>query len=415
MTAEPEHQRSEPADQAQGLASPDVVRVLVSRLLWVLATQIANVAVAWLVYEETRSPLALGLVGLAAFAPRFLLTLASGIAADRYDRRLVMAASLGTSGAASLGLAAIATGESVSLVALYVLFIVTGVARGFAGPASQAMLASLVPRHQLGRAVGLSSSTSRLAAIAGPAVGGLLFTAGRPVPLACAALSFLVAAVLNLAVRQRPERLAKGPIALSDALAGLGFIWRRPVVLGAVSLDLFAVLLGGATALLPIVADELLHVGPVGLGFLRSMPAAGAMVMGLMLAHTSITHRVGVKLLVATAIFGLSTIGLGLSTSFYLSLALLWIMGAADMVGVVVRQTLVQADTPEQMRGRVAAVNALFIGASNELGEFESGVTAALFGLVPAILIGGVGTIAVSVLWVWLFPALARRDRLVEP
>jgi MFS family permease len=295
-----------------------------------------------------------------------------------------------------------------------VLFLSSGTARGFASPTPQALVANLVPRDQLSRVVSLASSVSQTAAIGGPAIGGLLYLAGAWAPFTCAMLFFLAAAELTLMIRYRAEARSKAPVTLTDVFAGLAYIWRRPVILGAISLDMFAMLLGGATALLPIVASEILHVGPLGLGVLRSTPAVGAMMLGLLLSFAPIRHRAGTKLFLATAAFGFATIGFGLSENLFLSLAFLWLIGASDVISVVIRQTLVQADTPDQMRGRVAAVNSLFIGASNELGEFESGATTAIFGLVPAILIGGIGTIMVSVLWAVMFPALRRRDMLME-
>jgi MFS family permease len=276
------------------------------------------------------------------------------------------------------------------------------------------MVANIVPREQLSRVVGMASSTGQLATILGPALGGLLFVGGPWVPFAVSAVFFFAASMLNLVVRRHGDGVSKPPVMLADAFAGLIFIWQRPVILGAISLDMFCVFLGGATALLPIIAADILHVGPLGLGILRSMPAAGAMMLGLLLACRPMERRVGHKLFLATTVFGLATIGLGLSTEMYFSMTCLWLIGASDVFSVVIRQTLVQGDTPDQMRGRVAAVNTLFIGASNELGEFESGVTAAVFGLVPAILIGGMGTICVSLLWAIMFPQLRRRDRLVE-
>ena len=409
--------RDDPSDQPGHalLADRDVVFYLASRGLWVAATQMCNVAVAWTVYDVTRSAWALGLVGLAAFAPKLLLTLVAGIVADRYDRRLVMAACLAVEGATSLGLMSIVLAPTVNVGLIYALFIVLGAARGFVGPAAQAMVANLVPRAEFSRVVGLSSSTGQVAAIGGPALGGLLYTLGAWVPFAAAAGFFLVATVLNLMMRPRPPAGGRGPVRIGDAFAGLAFIWQRPVILGAISLDLFSVLLGGATALLPIIASELLHAGPAALGVLRAMPALGAAMVGLVLARVPIQRRVGRKLFTATIVFGLATMGLGLSTDLYLTLALLWLVGASDVFSVVIRQTMVQSDTPDHMRGRVAAVNSLFIGASNELGEFESGVTAALFGLVPAILLGGFGTVVVAVSWAILFPDLRRRDALIEP
>lgn len=244
-------------------------------------------------------------------------------------------------------------------------------------------------------------------------MGGFLFIGGPWLPFAVASVLFFVGALLTLMVKARADGASKSPASLADAFAGLVFIWQRPVILGAISLDMFCVLLGGATALLPIIAADILHIGPVGLGILRAMPALGAVMVGTFLAYRPMERRVGHLLFLATTAFGLATIGLGLSTSLSLSLAFLWLIGASDVVSVVIRQTMVQSDTPDEMRGRVAAVNSLFIGASNELGDFESGATAALFGTIPAILIGGAGTIGISVLWAIMFPQLRQRDRLV--
>lgn len=406
---------AEPPPRLPLLSNPDVVFYLANRFLWVAATQICNVAVGWLIYDATRSAWALGLVGLAAFAPKLILTLVSGMVADRYDRRIIMAICLATNGVAALGLLYTVLSPTLHVGAIYALFILLGIARGFVGPAAQAMVANLVPRDQFSRMVSMSSSLGQVAAIAGPALGGFLYVAGAWVPFACAALFFFVAAGLNLLIRRAAQGGSKEPVRLSDAFAGLAFIWQRPVILGAISLDLFSVLLGGATALLPIIASDLLQTGPMGLGIMRAMPAAGAMMVGLVLSYIPLQRHVGRKLFTATTVFGLATLGLGLSGNFYLTLGLLWLIGASDVFSVVIRQTLVQSDTPDHMRGRVAAVNSLFIGASNELGEFESGATAALFGLVPAILIGGIGTVVVSLVWAVMFPQLRQRDQLVEP
>lgn len=411
----PENATDRVSPRASLLSNPDVPLFLVSRFLWVSANQIGNVAVGWFIYDVTRSPLALGLVGLAAFAPKLLLMLVSGLIADHQDRRMIMAVCLAVNGVTSLGLLYVVLLPDAFVTPIYVLFIVSGTTKGFAGPAAQAMIANLVPREQLSRAVGLSSSTGQFSAIVGPALGGLLYTAGPWVPFACASLFFFLASGLNLAIRRPAKGPPRDPVKLSDAFAGLHFIRKRPIILGAISLDLFSVLLGGATALLPMIASELLHAGPLGLGILRSMPAVGAMTLGIFLALNPIERYAGVKLFMATTIFGLATVGLGLSANLYLSLALLWLIGASDIFSVVIRQTLVQSDSPDAMRGRVAAVNSLFVGASNELGEFESGMTAAVVGLIPAILIGGIGTIVVSVSWALMFPQLRRRDQLVEP
>ncbi len=397
------------------LLQKDILLYLVSRFMWVSAVQILNVAVGWLVYDVTRSALALGMVGLAAFLPKLALAFLSGIVADRFERRLVCAVSFFVMGLVTIGLLVVASRDHVSIASVYVLFIVFGTARGFATPSAQAMIANLTPREAFSRVMGISSSTGQMATIVGPALGGLLYVVGVWAPFAVSAAFFLSASVLNLLISKRPQGNAKGPVRLSDAFAGLHFIRRKPVILGAISLDLFTVLLGGATALLPMVANEILYLGPMGLGALRSMPALGALMLGLALAYWPIERQAGRKLFLATTIFGLATIVLGLSENLYLSLVALWVLGASDVFSVVIRQTLVQSDTPDEMRGRVAAVNSLFVGASNELGEFESGVTAAAFGLVPAILIGGVGTVSVSAIWALAFPPLRKRDRLIEP
>ena len=393
----------------------DVRFYLVSRFLWVSATQICNVAVGWTVYDVTRSAWALGLVGLAAFLPRLLLTLVAGMIADRYDRRRIIAICLIVDAVITVLLMLVVLQAEVHVGAIYVLFVMLGTVRGFVGPASQALVANLVPREEFSRVIGMASSTAQVATIVGPAMGGLLFLGGAWAPFALAAAFYLIAAVFNMALRTRGQAISKSPPTFSEAFAGLRFIRGRPVLLGAISLDMFAVLLGGAVALLPMIASDVLEVGPAGLGVLRAMPALGAAMLGATLAWFPLRRRVGWKLFAATIVFGLATIGLGLSHELWLTMAFLWLIGAADVFSVVIRQTLVQANTPDEMRGRVAAVNSLFIGASNELGEFESGATAALFGLVPAIVAGGAGTIAVAALWAWLFPALRRRDHLVDP
>jgi len=403
-----------PARRGRVLANRDVVFYLAARFLWMAAFQICNVAIGWLVYEETRSALALGLVGLAAFAPKLVVVFVSGLVADRADRRLIVSGSLLLSALATGGLVLAVTGEDVVLPAVYALFMLSATARGFANPAISALAANLVPREELSRVFSLAVSVSQCATILGPALGGFIYLAGPAAPFAAAMACFVLASALIFAIRHRPEARAKTPVRFAEVFAGLAFIWQRPTILGAVSLDMFAVLLGGVTALLPMVAYEILAVGPVGLGVLRAMPAIGAVVLGLYFSYAPIRRRAGAKLFTATIVFGLATIGVGLSTSFYLTTAFLFILGAADVFSVVIRQTLVQGDTPDEMRGRVSAVNSLFIGASNELGEFESGVTAALFGLVPAILLGGFGTIAVALLWALMFPSLRRRNRLVE-
>ncbi len=272
---------------------------------------------------------------------------------------------------------------------------------------------NLVPREHFGNAIALNSTISQTATISGPALGGFLYVLGPSVVFGTAALAFAVAAILVTRISHRRGAAARGKVSWETLSAGLRFIRSRPVIFGAISLDLVAVLLGGATALLPIFAQDVLMVGPWGLGLLRSMPAAGALCMGFYLARHSMPRKAGQRMLVAVAVFGLATIGFGFSRSLTLSLACLFVLGAADMVSVFVRQTLVQGDTPDEMRGRVAAVSTIFIGASNELGEFEFGMLAAWLGAVPAVVAGGCATLAVACLWTRLFPDLWRRDALV--
>ena len=403
-----------PAPRPRVMTSPNVLFYLAARFFWTAAFQICNVAVAWIVYDITRSAWALGLVGLAAFAPKVVVTFVSGLVADRVDRRLIVSVAMLVSAFATVGLLVTVLADPVPLWAVYVLFVISATARGFANPAIGALGANLVPREELARVFSLAMSVTQFGNILGPALGGFIYLAGPAAPYATAAVLFFISSGLIAMVRHRPEARPKTPVTMQDVFAGLGFIWQRPTLLGAVSLDMFAVLLGGAVALLPMVASEILHVGPGGLGVLRSMPALGAMMLSIYLAYAPIRRRAGAKLFIATAVFGLATIGFGLSQNFALSLSFLWILGATDVFSVVIRQTLVQGDTPDHMRGRVGAVNALFIGASNELGEFESGATAALFGLVPAIVMGGAGTVLIVVAWAFLFPTLRRRDALVE-
>jgi MFS family permease len=302
-----------------------------------------------------------------------------------------------------------------STAAIYGLLVVLGVARAFAGPAGHALLPLVVPKEDLPGAVALSSSNFQIGLIAGPALGGIFYglvKQAAPVYATCAALS-LVAASLSFSVRARgaPEKKAAS---LESVLAGVRYVWNNKLLLGAISLDLFAVLLGGAVALLPIFARDILKTGPWGLGLLRSAPAIGAAIVGLALARWPLTRRAGPAMLACVAIFGAATVAFGLSKSFTISLVALLVIGASDMVSVFVRQVLVQLATPDEMRGRVAAVNLVFIGASNELGEFESGVTAAWLGVIPAVVVGGLGTMIVVALWAILFSDLRRADRLLR-
>lgn len=392
---------------------PDFAFYCGSRFLSALAIQMQNVAVGWLVYDLTRDPLALGLVGLAGFLPAICFALLTGHVADRFDRRGVLRLCYAVATASAGGLFVHAWTGSTTVWPIYALVLVYGTARAFANPAGQALLPNLVPPRQFQNAVAWNSSAWQTATIIGPAMGGILYAFGGTVVFGAAALAFALTHLLVTAIRHRGASARREKASWASLVAGILFIRSRPAILGAISLDLFAVLLGGATALLPIYARDILLVGPWGLGLLRSMPAAGAVLMALVLAHRPLARRSGLRMFQAVAVFGLATIGFGLSSNLYLSMLFLFILGAADMISVFVRQTLVQIDTPDEMRGRVAAVNAVFIGASNELGEFESGVLAALVGTVPAVVLGGIGTLMVAGLWSRWFPALRDRDRLV--
>jgi len=376
-----------------------------------MGNQMLMVAVAWHMYDITSSAWDLGLVGLFQFVPALLMTLPAGHLADRVHRGRIFAYCMALQAAvATLMLVSTSQGFATRELILG-LAVVLGVARAFQMPAQQALIPLLVPASLLPRAFAISSTGMEMAIIGGPALGGLLYALGpRYVYVTCMAL-LLSASALTLLVhyRHKPPQAAA---TWQSLFAGIGFVWRRKVILGATSLDLFAVLLGGATALLPIYAKDILHTGPAGLGLLRSAPAVGALAMSLVLTRWPLRRKVGPRLLMAVGVFGLAMLVFGLSTSFWLSMLALVVTGAADCVSVVTRNTLVQLETPDEMRGRVSAVNSIFIGASNQLGEFESGATAALWGPVGSVVMGGVGTMVVAGLWFRLFPALAQRDHM---
>lgn len=393
----------------------DLALFLASRFLSNIATMVQSVALGWQVYEMARDPLALGLVGLCEFAPMFLLTLPAGDLADRFDRRRVFALSLAAEGGCSILLVALTLLHAHTVLPFYGVIVLFGAARGFAGPASQSMLPFLVSSETLPRAIAWSSSAYQIAVIAGPAVGGALYLLGPQAAYALCFCAFLAAGLCVFLLGGRPNAVfASGTTAIARVIEGISFVRSRPVILGAVSLDLFAVLLGGATALLPVYARDILHVGPVGLGILRSAPALGAACLTFVMARHPLERNAGHAMFFAVAVFGIATIVFGLSHNFLLTLAALTVLGASDMVSVYVRQALIQFATPDAMRGRVSAVSQLFVGASNELGEFESGVTAYWFGTVPAVVLGGIGTLAVVGLWMWLFPPLRTVDRLTD-
>ncbi|MFK3940779.1 MFS transporter [Pseudomonas monteilii] len=374
--------------------------------------QMLTVAIGWHLYQLTGSVLDLGLVGLVEFTPRVLFMLHSGHVADRYDRRKIAALCQSLQGLIALTLAVGSATDEVSRTLIFVLAFLLGATRAFEMPATQALLPNLVPPGLFPRAVAASASATQSATLVAPAVGGLLYAFGSLWVYGPTVALYAIACTLTLSLKVREQVMQRGRATLDSLLAGIRFIRSRRDVLGAISLDLFAVLLGGATALLPVFARDILLTGPLGLGLLRSAPALGALGMSLWLARFPIERRVGRVMFTAVGLFGVATIAFGLSTSFWFSLAVLVVLGAADMISMVIRSAFVQLQTPDDMRGRVSAVNGLFIGASNQLGEFESGVTAHWLGTVPAVVLGGVGTLVVTGVWIKLFPGLAGRDRL---
>lgn len=387
---------------------------MMARFLGTVSSEMQAIAVGWQVYSFTHRPLDLGLVGLAQFLPGVLLFLVSGHAADRFPRRrIIMACYAGYAGC-STALLALTLGGNRTVWLIYAALIANGVVRSFIGAASQSFLPTLVPAEHFANAVAWSSSVFTGATILGPAVGGLLYAiTNSPTPVYGSAAVGCVCALLltsRVVVTTPPRRAAT----LEMVFEGLRFIWRERLVLGAISLDLFAVLLGGATALLPAYADKILRIGPSGLGLLRSGPAIGALLMATLNAYRPLRRRAGAAMLWCVGGFGLFTVIFGLSQSVPVSLASLILLGGCDMVSVIVRHTMIQLSTPDEMRGRVSAVNMVFIGASNELGQFESGLTAQWFGVVPAVVLGGIGTMAVVATWAWLFPGLRNVDRLSE-
>jgi MFS family permease len=374
--------------------------------------QIATVAVGWQIYELTGSAFDLGMVGLVQFIPSALLVFAAGHTADRYDRKRVAQICQFAEAVTAVFLAWGTFAGWLTVPEIFTALAVLGVTSAFEVPASSALLPGVVPEGMLQRATALSSGTFQIAAISGPALGGVAYAIAPGASYAVMALFSLLAGISSGMIRLQGPVMAKDPPTFAALFAGVGFVRRNPAILGTISLDLFAVLLGGATALLPIYAHDILQTGPWGLGVLRAAPAIGALMMTAVLARHAIARRVGMRMFQAVIVFGLATIVFALSHLIWLSVLALAIMGAADMVSVVIRISLVQLATPDEMRGRVGAVNYLFINASNQLGQFESGITAALLGAMPAAVLGGVGTVAVALLWMKLFPSLRTMERL---
>lgn len=395
----------------QLLTHRSFVHFMSARFLVSLASQMLMLAVAWHMYDLTGRAWDLGLVGLFQFVPALLLTLPAGHVADRVHRGRLFATCVAIQASVSAVLVWATLDAFVSRELILVLSVVLGGTRAFQMPAQQALTPMLVPSTLLQRAVALSSSALQAATIAGPALGGVLYAHGAlTVYVVCVGV-MLLASSLTLSVRY-VHHVTYEAVSWQSAMAGVTFVWHHKILLGATSLDLFAVLLGGATALLPIYARDFLHVGPEGLGLLRAAPAVGALLMSFVMLRWPLQRYVGARLLSAVAIFGVATVVFGFSHHFGLSLLALAVTGAADNISVVTRLTLMQLQTPDEIRGRVAAVNSIFIGASNQLGEFESGAVAALWGPMVSVVSGGVGTVFVAVAWFKLFPDLARRDRM---
>jgi MFS family permease len=395
---------------------PGFVLFQLARFCIVVSTEMQAVAVGWQVYEITKRPLDLGLVGLAQFLPGILLFLVSGNLADRFERRKLIVLCYAGFAVCSGSLLYISLRGTQSVYPIYAISVLLGVVRSLNGPVSRALLPQLVPEEHFPNAIAWASSVFQFATILGPSLGGIVYAAfgGPSAVYALSMTAATLAALATMRIRTQSRQRAREPINFNTILAGFHYIWGEKVILGSISLDLFAVLLGGSVALLPVYAREILRTGPWGLGLLRSAPGIGAAVMAILLAYKPLKRRAGITMLWCVAGFGIATILFAVSRSLVISLAALFFVGATDMVSVIVRQMLIQLGTPDEMRGRVNAVDMVFIGASNELGQFESGLTAQWFGTVPAVILGGVGTLAVTALWAWVFPELRRVGNLVD-
>ncbi len=403
------HDHSPPADLWR---HPPFLCYLASRAFAEFSYQIAGVAVGWQIYSLTHSALNLGLAGLVQFLPSIVFMLPAGHAADRYARNRIVQLCSTLEAMAAAYLAWGSYNGHLSVASVYLALGAFGIASAFDSPASASLLPAVTSEAQLQRGTALSTGTWQLAAILGPAAGGLLYAISPSAAYVTMCLLSSSSAILMASIRIKAVDRSKEPASLAMLFAGVAFVRKSPAILGTISLDLFAVLLGGATALLPIYAGDILHTGSWGLGVLRAMPSLGALIMTAFLARHAITRKAGMKMFLAVMVFGAATVVFGLSRVLWLSIIALAVMGAADTVSVVVRASLVQLSTPDAMRGRVSAVNYLFINASNQLGAFESGVVASFLGAVPAVVVGGFGTIAVALLWMKLFPTLRQVERL---
>lgn len=387
-------------------------RFWLARVCSTLANQMVAVAVGWQLYDLTHSTFALGMVGLVQFMPLVLLMLVVGHVADRFNRKTILAICQVVEAIAIGALALTTFLGHLHPAGIFCALTVIGTARAFEGPATHSLVPALVEKRMVPQAIAWSTSAFQTASIVGPALGGLLYMFGAHVPYAAAAVICVAASVLSYSIRPRLMPAEESARKTNSVFSGIHYIRDHKNILGALSLDMFVVLLGGATALLPAFARDILHTGPWGLGLLRLAPAAGAFITSIFMAHRTFGRKTGMAMFASVIIFGLATVGFALSHFLWLSVALLVVLGGADVVSVVIRASLVQIQTPDAMRGRVSAVNSLFVGTSNELGEFESGVTAAWFGLIPATVIGGVGSVIIAIIWMRLFPGLRQLDRL---
>ncbi len=395
------------------LRHPPFTFYFLGRVFSEFAYQISAVAIGWQIYAMTHSAFALGMVGLAQFLPTLVLTFTAGHVADRHDRRRIVQLCQLVEAGTALFLALGSFGGWLTVPEIFAAVMVFGTATAFESPAAAALLPAVVPDGMLQRGTALSTGAFQVAIVSGPALGGLTYALGSWVPYAIMAAFWLLGMAVTAAIRlDRPVETAREAASWGDMFAGVGFVRNNQAILGTISLDLFAVLLGGATALMPIYAADILHTGPWGLGVLRGAPAIGALAMSVYLTRWPIARRTGLRMFQAVILFGLGTVVFAVSRDMTLSLIALVFMGAADTVSMVIRISLVQLATPDAMRGRVSAVNFLFVNASNQLGEFRAGLAAALMGTVPAALMGGIGTVAVALLWMKLFPKLKSWDRL---
>lgn len=401
-----------PAGAGELLKHRPFLFFLLSRSLSRFSSQIAAVAIGWQIYDLTGSAFDLGMVGLVQFLPTALLVFVAGHAADRYERKRVVQLCQLAEAATALYLAVSTYLGAVGEVQIFIATFVLGIAGAFESPTTAALLPLIAPQGSLQRATAISSGAAQVATITGPALGGFAYAVAPHLAYGVMVLFWLGGMIFTGVIRPAPQAIAKDSASADDLYAGVRFIRGNPAILGTISLDLFAVLLGGVTALLPIYARDILAAGPLGLGILRAAPAVGALLMTMVLARHAITRRVGMRMFEAVIVFGIATVVFALSHWMWLSVLALAILGAADTISVVIRFSLVQLATPDEMRGRVGAVNFLFINASNQLGQFESGLTAALFGAVPAAVLGGIGTILVALLWMKLFPSLRQVERL---